>query len=118
MRRLRLAVWIVGLGAISVVNAVGAFPRYYKGEQHPVGSDVVSVYTPEGSDGEVTVPVKEWRHENGSFVETGSRVRVYLRNGYKDDVIEWYPRVTLGILVVSMVVNLFFSVIERYGRRA
>ncbi len=116
MRRIRLGTWILGLGAAAALNAWGSLPRVYKGEFRPVGEDVVSVYTPGGSDGEPTVPVV--RLEGGGFKDTGERVRVFLRNDYRwDGDAQWYPRATLCILTVMLVVALATSAADASRRR-
>ena len=40
-----------GIILILTVNAIGSLPRMYKGLQHPVGPEVVSVYASQGELG-------------------------------------------------------------------
>ena len=108
------------LAAVLVLgtNLVGAMPRkytspaLYKGEQHSVGSDSVAVYLPTpDTKGAIQVPVQQ-----AGFVDTGQRVHVYLRNGYKDELIAYYPRATLLIVGAAGAVHLLLGVFRR--RRA
>lgn len=82
--------------AIFAVNFPYVLPRYYKDVQHAVGSELVSVYVPHSDSSTVTVPVTD---SANNFSETGQRVSVYLRNGYRDDEIQFAPRLTLALLV-------------------
>jgi hypothetical protein len=84
----------------------------YKGVQDQVGTDLVQVDTYTGRPGEIPIPVKKWsglnpNDVNGTFLETGERVRVYLRNDYKDDKIIFWPRMTLWILGTTIL--LYFA---------
>ncbi len=99
---------IVAAILILGVNVVGASPKkyinpaMYKGEQHSVGADIVSVYLPTpDSKNAIPIPVQTFAASSVGFVDTGQRVSVYLRNGYKDDLIAYYPRATLIITAVA-----------------
>lgn len=87
---------------ILAFNAVGAIPPIYKGVQHQVGPELVSVYSSEGDSHEILTRVQTL--SGTGFVDTGQGVQVYLRNGYKDDEILYYPRWTF-IIAMCMVVN-------------
>jgi len=62
----------------------------------PIEGDWVRV----DSSGDQTVPVMQLDMKKESFIDTGKRVQVYIRPWYKDGESFWYPRVTLGILIV------------------
>jgi len=115
---MRRMIMILGLAAIAFLNFVGALPRMYIGVGHQVGSDIVKVVRADDSDGNVlrsgqrvdlSMPV----FESGSSTPTGQRVIVYLHNSYKDEKIEWYPRMTLCILGGTVLLNLIFWLTER-----
>jgi hypothetical protein len=95
-----LNLWL-GIVLILAVNTIGALPRIYKGVQHPIGPETVSVYSPRGEGHEILTPV-----EDTGFVDTGERVRVYIRNWYKDDMITFYPRWTLLIALCMAIIHL------------
>ena len=82
--------------AIFAVNFPYVLPRYYKGSHRPVGSPTVKVHVPASDSAALTVPVIE---PTDGFRETGQRVSVYLRNGYRDDEIQFAPRLTLSLLL-------------------
>ena len=82
--------------AIFAVNFPYVLPRYYKGSHHPVGSPTVKVHVPASDSEALTVPVI---NRSDDFRETGQRVTVYLRNGYRDDEIQFAPRLTLSLLL-------------------
>src|SRR5213592_957240 len=75
--------------AIFAVNCSFIFPRFYMGRYHAVGPDTVSVRlaTPESTSPTVLIS------------ETGQRVAVYLSNGYRNNEIQFAPRLTLALLV-------------------
>ena len=114
---------IVAATLVLGVNLVGASPRkctspaMYKGEQHTVGADVVSVYlpTPHVADA-IQIPVQTLTDPQAGFGDTGQRVNVYLRNGYKDDLITYYPRTTLFIAAAAGAFHLLLGFFLR--RRA
>jgi hypothetical protein len=110
-KRLRRLNFVVGLSIVVGVNAVGALPRVYKGVQHPVGHETVSVYTPSGEERDVLTPIVNVS-ERG-FSDTGQRVQVYLRNGYKDDIVTFYPRVTVLVLLAMALIHILSKVLAR-----
>jgi hypothetical protein len=104
------------------IDVVGATPRkytnpvMYKGEQHSVGPDIASVYLPTaGVKDAIQIPVQTTEPRAG-FVDTGQRVYVYLRNGYKDDLISYCPRTTLVLAMAAGAVHLLLGFLFR--RRA
>ena len=105
----RNIVWVIALSLILLMNLLGAQRPFYKGVQRPVGPDLASVYVPfSDSEYEPPVPVMKWRGNNcdGGLVDTGQKVLVCLRNSYKDDRIVFYPRVTLAILIPTVLIYL------------
>jgi hypothetical protein len=105
------------------INVVGASPRkytnpiMYKREQHSVGPGIVSVYlpTPDVKDA-IQTPVQTIAEPEAGFLDTGQRVCVYLRTGYKDDLITYYPRATLLVVVAAGAIHLLLGFLPR--RRA
>jgi hypothetical protein len=108
LRRLNL---IAGLSIVLGVNAIGAFPRVYKGVQHPVGHEIVSVYIPSGTERDMLTPVEEV--SDHGFRDTGERVQVFLRNGYKDDAVTFYPRITVLVLLAMAFIHVLSKVLAR-----
>ncbi len=114
VQRIRKMIWVVGISLTILVNIGGAKRPMYKGAQHQVGTDLVSVFAYRGKPYETPIPVMKWdraneNDTNGKFVETDQQVDVYLRNGYKDDLIVWYPRMTLGILATTIFLHFGIS---------
>jgi len=112
---LRKIVLIIGVSLTILVNISGAMRPMYKGVQEQVGTDLVQVYAFTDGSNEIPIPVKKWSSPNpndvnGSIVETGEKVQVYLRNNYKDDDIIFWPRRTLWILGVTIVLYLGIGV--------
>jgi hypothetical protein len=98
---------------IAIINMAGAMkPKFIKGVQHPVGSDVVNVYTEEDGSNFPVVPVQQPQQGSPGYVNTDLWVRVYLRNSYKDDQIVWYPRMTLGVLGVTGIMILLTLIMK------
>ena len=95
-RRIRKAALRGGLGLIFFINVFGALPSMHKPNWQPLDGDWVRV----DSSGDHPVPVMQWGKDRESYVDTGKRVQVYIRPWYKEGEILWYPRITLGILVV------------------
>jgi hypothetical protein len=116
----RRLVLIGGISVAVLVNSYGAVRPAYKGVQHPAGDDLVSVYPYTGGPGEMPVSVREWRPPNdprSELVDTGQLVRVYLRNTYKDDIIVWYPRMTLRILGATLLLYVAVGFLIRRTRK-
>jgi hypothetical protein len=111
----RKIVLLLGVSLTILVNISGAMRPMYKGVQKQVGTDLVQVYAFTDGSNEIPIPVKKWSSPNpndvnGTFVETGEKVQVYLRNDYKDDDIIFWPRRTLWILGVTIVLYLGIGV--------
>jgi hypothetical protein len=104
VRLLRTLNLSFGIAMILAVNAVGSLPKFYKGVQHQVGPELVSVYSPEGNRHEILTRIQTHGMSGTGFIDTGQSVQVYLRNGYKDDEILYYPRWTF-LIAMCMVVN-------------
>jgi hypothetical protein len=106
MNNAQRATLLIGWIVLLAVNASDVFPRVYKGRHHVVGTETVSVYVPDSDPSRVTVPIT---NPSASFSETGQRVAVYVRNGYRDDEIQRTPRVTalllLGFVLVYAIVT-------------
>jgi len=115
MKILRITIWILGLLGLLYINALGALPRFHKGVQHPAGADVVSVYPADSQHPETATPIKDWDRSKESLVNTDQSVQVYIRNNYKDNLIVFYPRLTLLITLLTLIVQF---VLWRISRRA
>jgi len=113
VKRLRRLNLIVGISLVLGVNAIGALPRVYKGVQHPVGHEIVSVFIPSGEQRDILTPVEDVK-TNG-FRDTGQRVQVYLRNGYKDDIVTFYPRITVLVLLAMAFIHALSKVLARWA---
>jgi hypothetical protein len=113
-QRLQFWICVISFLLIAMINLLGSMRPLYKGVRHPVGSDVVNVYAGEEGSNIPVVPVKQYQQGSGGYVDTGSKVRVYLRNTYKDDQIVWYPRVTLGVLGVAGILILLTLIMKTY----
>ena len=111
MNKAQTAILLIACIAIFAVNFPYVLPRYYKGVQHVVTSPTVSVYVPHPNSSTPTVPVI---NTNEGFAETGQRVLVYLRNGYRDDEIQFAPRLTLSLLLFF---GFLYAVITRITMR-
>ena len=110
MSTIRKMIWIIGITLTLLTNLSGSMPRMYKGVQHEVGSDVVNVYSVQGLPHETPIPVMAWESTdpndpNGKLVDTGQSVQVYLKNTYKDDLIAYYPRMTLWIVGATILLH-------------
>ena len=101
--------------AIFAVNFLDALPFYYKGVQHPVGSNIVTVYVPHGGSSIPALPVM-LRSANPAdgYSDTGQRVEVWLRNNYREDAIHRTPRKTIAIL---MCFGVLYPIISRVTAR-
>jgi hypothetical protein len=108
-KRLRRLNFVAGLSIVLAVNAIGAVPRVYKGVQHPVGHENISIYVPSGEERDMLTPVEEV--SNRGIRDTGVRVQVYVRNGYKDDIVAFYPRVTVLVLLAMALIHLLLKVL-------
>lgn len=106
IRLLRTLNLSFGIALILAVNAVGALPRIYKGVQHQVGPEVVSVYSPQGGPHEILTPIETFGQGDTLFIDTGQRVQVFVANRYKDDKILFYPRRTVLITLCMVVIHL------------
>jgi hypothetical protein len=100
---------VIGWLAIFVINLSDASPRMFKGWGHLVGPETVSVRVPGPDSSTMTVPVM--RVADG-FQETGQRVEVYVRNGYRADEIQHAPRLTIIVLVAFA---LSYAIAGRIG---
>lgn len=101
MNKAQISVLLIAAAAIFLVNLPGAIPSsyFYKGVQHPVGSDTVSVYSTGANSEAPAVPIiKVPANPNEASVNTGQFVAVYVRNDYRDGDVNRIPRVTLSIL--------------------
>ena len=116
----RKGIWKVGITLAVLVNLWGSLPTMYKGVQHRVGEDLVSVYAVRGGRNEIPLPVMTWdgkdeNDTNGKFVATGQTVQVYLRNDYKDGPVLSYARCTL--LIMGTTILLHFAMGLRFFNR-
>jgi hypothetical protein len=97
MHKVKSAILWLGFLSVLVVNLFSYFPRFRKGEQHPVGEEIVSVF-PYRSDSDIrSVPVKDLTTLKP--VASGERVHVYLRYAYEDNLNLGYPRLTTKLLL-------------------
>src|SRR5262249_7286317 len=116
LNRLQTGIWILGMSLICLVNLMGVLPPMHIGVQRPVGSDVVSVVSLGGHEGGISVPIQEWRDKNREYIDTGTRVQVFLRNSYRnEEEFRWNPRITLGIALVVFFIYLILWVIKKCG---
>lgn len=106
LKRLQTLNLSFGITLILAVNAVGSLPRIYKGVQHEVGPETVSVYSPHGEQHEILTPIETIGPEGAGIIDTGQRVQVYVVNWYKDDEILFYPRWTFLIALCVVVIHL------------
>ncbi len=110
LQRLNLS---IGIAVILAFNAFGSLPIIYIGVQHQVGPETVSVYSPRGEPDEILTPIKTFGTSDTGFIDTGQSVQVYVRNWYKDDMIQFYPRwtffIALGMVVIHLALNLWKS---------
>ena len=101
--------------AIFAVNFLDALPIYYKGVQHPVGSNIVKVYVPHGGSSFPALPVMLPSANPGDgHSDTGQRIEVWLRNNYREDAIHRAPRKTIAILICF---GVLYSIISRVTAR-
>ena len=121
----RKVIWTVGIALAILVNLYVAAPRMYMGVQRPVDKDVVSVYSVNGGQDEKPLPVMAWdgagpNDINGKYVDTGQRVRVYLRNDYRNAPVPSYSRYTLWILGSTILLHFVMGLrfFNRGQRRA
>jgi hypothetical protein len=86
-------------------------PIAYKGVQNQIGPGIVSVYLPQKDhDREPLTPVQGSASTAlAGLPDTGQRVLVFLRSGYKDDIINFYPRVTLLTLAAMFSIHVLLS---------
>jgi hypothetical protein len=89
---------------IVALNIWGALPTLNYAPYGAVGSDIVSVYEV-SKDAALPIPVQKIEAATAprSFVDTGKKVEVYIRNSYRDQKAEQFPRVTLLVAVVGLV---------------
>ncbi len=106
IQRLNLS---IGIALIMAFNGFGSLPIIYIGVQHQVGSATVSVYSPRGEPDEILIPIKTFGASDTGFIDTGQSVQVYVRNWYKDDMIQFYPRWTFFIALGMVVIHLALS---------
>ena len=110
MNKAQTATLLIACIGIFAVNFPYILPRYYKGLYHVVGSPTVSVHVPHDSS-TLAVPVTNL---NDTASETGQHVAVYLRNGYRDDEIQFAPRLTLALLLSF---SILYAIITRITMR-
>jgi hypothetical protein len=97
MDKAKNAVLWLGFLSILAINLFSYLPRFHKGEQRPVGEEIVSVF-PYRSDSDIrSVPVKD--PNTSKPLESGERVHVYLSYAYEDGLNLWYPRLTIKLLL-------------------
>ena len=110
MNKPQTATLLIACIAMLAVNFPYILPRYYKGFYHVVGSPTVSVRVPRDSS-TLTVPVTNL---NDTTSEPGQHVAVYLRNGYRDDEIQFAPRLTVSLLLSF---GILYAIITRITTR-
>src|SRR5258708_3142718 len=102
MPRLPPIIAICGIIALVVVNT-DLFMPHFKGVQHAVGSDVVSVYTADDDRSAASVPLQRLEvapnNQSSSLSDTGQRVHVYIKNTYRDDDIRRAHSRSLKVLM-------------------
>ncbi|MEI8380344.1 MAG: hypothetical protein WCJ09_09460 [Planctomycetota bacterium] len=108
LQRLNLS---IGIAVILAFNGFGALPIIYIGVHDEVGPETVSVFSPRGEPHEILTPIKTFGTSDTGFIDTGQSVQVYVRNWYKDNLIQFYPRwtffIALGMVVIHLALNLW-----------
>jgi hypothetical protein len=119
MARIRRIVWIIGISLTVFVNFMGAIAPVHSERWRPVGEDVVSVYSFEGKGSEIPVPVRRGpRIDNlNGNVTIGQTVVVWIRTDYKDNLEVANPRITLYILVATILLHFATGAISRKASR-
>jgi hypothetical protein len=91
------AILVLACLSIFTVNLICALPRFHIGIGHLLGEETVRVLElPASSSLTYTVPVQSFSE---GHPETGQRVRVLIGNNYREDEIQFAPRVTLVLLL-------------------
>ena len=117
MDRAKNVVLWLGFLSILAINLFSYLPRFHKGEQRPVGEEIVSVF-PYRSDSDIrSVPVKD--SNTSKPLESGERVHVYLSHAYEDSLNLWYPRLTINLLLgFAVLYGLLCLTKKLFTRRA
>ena len=100
---LRIAVILIVL-----VNAWGALPTLHYAPWADLSRDDVRVYTPHGTSPD-RIPIQGvyTAISQDPFAETGQTVNVYVRSGYRNSGAQTYPRITLCIVAIAVLLAAF-----------
>ena len=96
----------VAFTLIVLVNAWGALPTFQYAPWTDLARDDVRVYTPHGSYDAIPIQRVDTT-QDVPFVDTGQTVNVYVRSGYRNSGAHTYPRITLAIAGIALVLLLF-----------
>jgi hypothetical protein len=112
MNKPQIAALFVAVCALLAVNLAAPFvSMHWKGVQHPVGSEAVSVYPVEHTDRASSSPSVAVTDPSKNFSPTGERVMVYIRNDYRADDIKRIPYLTIWLLIGF---TALFAIVSRF----
>ena len=98
--------WIAFL-AIVAVNLWGALPSFHYAPWTDMSHDDVRVYTPHAGSADAIPIQRVDTAQSDPFISTGQTVDVYVRSGYRNSGAQTYPRITLLISIIALLLLLF-----------
>jgi len=109
MRNIILKITRAVLAAFILIVCMNTWlSTLYKGAQRPVGTEVVSVYTPRYYPDELLVPVQD-----DNFNDTGRKVSVCLHNNYPA---ESHLKNVIRNIAVLFIAYLLLGKLQKLGR--